>query len=203
MPFPKRVSAILFFFLAALLPRAIVAAAEVTVDARTAESELVEALEEELSPEEKLQILKTTASAPQVSAELVKLLQTHSPDLPDQTAIDLAAVIESAQKDPQTQELLQKFQGSGKEVFDEFVTDLKPEDIVSELVESLEALQKLDETFENPELAVQEMVQAGMMPESQAQQYLENPKLLEEDTRKMVYFSIVSLAAAGGYLQAA
>jgi hypothetical protein len=44
------------------------------------------------------------------------------------------------------------------------------------------------------------MLQDGMVPEKQIKYYMKNPRELEEDTRKGLYFSFASLAVAGGFL---
>lgn len=134
------------------------------------------------------------------SRALVQTLLQHKV-LSEQQAVDVATLIEGAHQDPETALLLRRMkEGSGEATFDDFAAEMSPLHIVQGLAQALEELQMLDYLFADPERAFREMEKDGMIPKNKVSEYKKNPALLEEDTRKHLYFSFVSLAAAGGYL---
>lgn len=90
--------------------------------------------------------------------------------------------------------------GSGEQVYKQFSKGMSEKDIVVGMVQTLEELKALEMLFRNPKRAVEEMNKEGMIPKKNLDTYLENPALLEDDTRKSLHFTFVSIAAAGGYL---
>jgi hypothetical protein len=61
-------------------------------------------------------------------------------------------------------------------------------------------MQMAEILFQDPVRAFIEMEKDGMIPADKIKMYKKNPELLIQDTRKSLYFTVVSLAAAGGYL---
>ena len=134
-------------------------------------------------------------------ALLAATLKSNHPTMHDQDAIDLAAILDKAKSDPETTWLLRKMkEGSGKEHFDEFNKDMTALDIVRSMQEAMNELKALDVLFRDPQRAVQEMIRDGLVPKDKISLYKKDPALLEDDFRKSLYFSLLSYAAAGGYL---
>lgn len=123
--------------------------------------------------------------------------------IPEQTAIDVAAVIQSASTDPETSLLLLRMkEKGGKDDFEVLRRDMSEDQIVSGLAEVVGEMKSLEFLFQklDPHSAYEEMLKDGLIPAGREKEYKKNPKLLEEDTRKSLYFTFVTLAAAGGYL---
>jgi hypothetical protein len=133
-------------------------------------------------------------------ALISRLLQSQV--LSEEQAVDIAALIESASKDPETALLLRRLkEGSGaKDAFGDFASDMSSMQIAQGLAQALEELEMLEILFKDPARAVREMEKEGMIANDRLSAYKKNPDLLEEDTRKHLYFTFVSIAAAGGYL---
>jgi hypothetical protein len=133
-------------------------------------------------------------------ALISRLLQSQV--LSEEQAVDIAVLIESAAKDPETALLLRRLkEGSGaKEAFGDFASDMSSLQIAQGLAQALEELEMLEILFKDPARAVREMEKEGMIANDRLSAYKKNPDLLEEDTRKHLYFTFVSIAAAGGYL---
>jgi hypothetical protein len=129
-----------------------------------------------------------------------RLLQSQA--LSEEQAVDIAALIEAAAKDPETALLLRRLkEGSGaKDAFGDFASDMSALQISQGLAQALEELEMLEILFTDPARAVREMEKEGMIAKDRLSAYKKNPDLLEEDTRKHLYFTFVSIAAAGGYL---
>jgi hypothetical protein len=128
-----------------------------------------------------------------------RLLQSKV--LSEKQAVDIGLLIESAQKDPETALLLLRLkEGSGEEAFGDFASDMSGLQIAQGLAQALEELQMLEILFKDPARALREMEKEGMIANGRLSEYKKNPLLLEEDTRKHLYFTFVSIAAAGGYL---
>jgi hypothetical protein len=72
--------------------------------------------------------------------------------------------------------------------------------IAQALGQALEELEMLEILFQDPARAVREMEKEGLIANDRLSAYKKNPDLLEEDTRTHLYFTFVSIAAAGGYL---
>jgi hypothetical protein len=73
-------------------------------------------------------------------------------------------------------------------------------EVMQGLKETLNELKMCDILFKDQKRALQEMEKEGMIPAKHLKAYQKNPELLEEDTRKGLYFRFVSLAVVGGYL---
>ena len=65
---------------------------------------------------------------------------------------------------------------------------------------TIDELKLCDVLFKDKQRALREMEKEGMIPAEHLKKYKKNPDLLEEDTRKGLYFRFVSLAVVGGYL---
>lgn len=138
---------------------------------------------------------------PELINRLIENSGADSFVISEEVATNIAAVITAAKSDPETSLLLLRMkQQSGKESFDAFRRGLTPDMIVSGLAEAVSEMQMAELLFEDPAKAFIEMEKEGMIPPDRIKMYRKNPEQLVEDTKKSLYFTVVSLAAAGGYL---
>eukprot|EP00980_Cylindrotheca_fusiformis_P030250 scaffold24611_cov166-Cylindrotheca_fusiformis.AAC.3 len=127
---------------------------------------------------------------------LAKELQSVAP-ISSEDAMNIAVLLDAAKSDPETAILLEKMPNDNLKKLKESSTAVE---IVQGLKQGLDELKAIEILFSNPEKAVAEMNNEGMIDKKRLDFYKKNPDALEDDTRKGVYFSFVSLAAAGGYL---
>jgi hypothetical protein len=127
---------------------------------------------------------------------LTRDLQSVAPISPED-AIHIAVLLDAAKSDPETAILLSQLPKDNLKSLKDSVT---PVEIVQGLKQSLDELKAIEILFSNPDRAVIEMDKEGLIDKKRLDFYKKNPDALAEDTRKLVYFSFVSLAAAGGYL---
>lgn len=127
---------------------------------------------------------------------LARDLQSVAPISPED-AIHIAVLLDAAKNDPETAILLSQMPKDNLKSLKDSATAVE---IVRGLKQSLDELKAIEILFSNPERAVAEMDREGMIDKKRLSFYKKNPDALAEDTRKGVYFSFVSLAAAGEYL---
>jgi hypothetical protein len=146
----------------------------------------------------------TNSQAPPDPELIHRLIENSGADsfvISEDVATNIATVITAAKSDPETSLLLLRMkQQGGKESFDAFRRGLTPDLIVSGLAEAVSEMQMAEILFQDPVRAFIEMEKDGMIPADKIKMYKKNPELLIQDTRKSLYFTVVSLAAAGGYL---
>lgn len=144
-----------------------------------------------------------------VDPELVlKLMQASGAfdgfgGIPEQTAIDVAAVIQKASIDPETSLLLLRMKK--EQDYNAFKNDdgmMTEDQIVSGLAEVIFEMNALETLYREygPDRAYEELLKEGMIPKNRIKEYKNNPSLLETDKLKSLYFTFITLAAAGGYL---
>mmetsp|Transcript_4907 Transcript_4907/g.9773 ORF Transcript_4907/g.9773 Transcript_4907/m.9773 type:complete len:178 (+) Transcript_4907:165-698(+) len=135
-------------------------------------------------------------------ALLAAKLKSDWDGLPEQDAVDIAAILQKAKLDPETTWLIKKMkEEDGSEVYRDFAADItSPQETVQALQVALRELKALEILFQDPERAFQELRKEGLIPPDKIKMYEKNKGLLEEDFRKQMYFMLVSYAAAGGYL---
>jgi len=154
--------------------------------------------------EAKLEVNGDTQEIPpeaQVSEEIVSKLMAANEALDQQTAVDITELIESVKKDRETVLLIRRMkEGTAEDAFKPFAEDMRSDQIVQGLAQALEELKMVDVLFKDPERALLEMEKDGMIAKDKLKDYKKDPALLEEDTRKSLYFMFVSLAVAGGYV---
>ena len=127
----------------------------------------------------------------------------------EQDAHDIAAIIQAAKEDSDTIELVTKLKHDMNDALNE-LRKLDQEEILGALKQSMEELKLLDYLFSEDMTTkkkggygrvLEEMVKDGMISDpSIIKKYKKNPDLLEQDTRKGVYFQFVSLAVVGGFM---
>jgi len=142
----------------------------------------------------------STATA--VNMDLVdRLIQNSGADafvLSESVAVDIAAVLQAAQLDPETSLLLLRLKQQG-------AADslrLEPDQIVAGLAEMVSEMEMLEVLFthKGPERAVPEMVKEGLVEADRVSEYQKDPQLLLDDSPPSLYLTFCSLAVAGGYL---
>lgn len=133
-------------------------------------------------------------------AEMAIRLQSVAP-IDIQDAVDIAAVLEAAKADPDTQAMIAKMkQGEEGKMLEQLSKEITPMEIVNGLKQSLDEMKALEALFADPERAVSAMAEEGLIEKKRLDFYKQNPQALEDDTRRSLYFGFVSMAAAGGYL---
>lgn len=119
--------------------------------------------------------------------------------LTEQDAIDIRGLIDAAGQDPETIKLVAALKDENSEDIAE-LRKLPEEDILNGLKEALDEMKVLDFLFKDPVKALEAMEAENLIPSEHLKKYKKEPGLLEEDTRKALYFRFVSLAVVGGYL---
>ena len=158
--------------------------------------------ENEIDPKGKVGFETATDTNKNARDAIAARLLSENKALTEQMAVDIAELISAAKRDPETALMLHRMkEGSGKEAFDALLaSDLSVTEIIQALSQTVDELKLLDILFKDPKRALREMEKDGMIPTDKLSKYRQDPSLLEDDTRKSMYFSFVSLAAAGGYL---
>lgn len=136
-----------------------------------------------------------------VDMDIVNKLMESEPSLTEKQAFDVAYLIDMIRQDPESMLLLTEIQfGTGKKGYEDYVGWMTPKDIAQRLAVAIEEVKILDKLFQDPAETFLAMEKEGMLDEFMIETYRKNPALLEEDTRKTVFYIFVTLGAAGGYL---
>jgi hypothetical protein len=131
---------------------------------------------------------------------LMEVANQETKILNEQDAIDLAAILEQAARDPETQEMISRMQTEEKETLAELKATATIQDVMMGLQQVLGELKMLEIVFEDKERALRLMQEEGMVDPQRVPEYQKNPALLEEDTRKGLYFTFITLAVTAGFL---
>lgn len=116
-----------------------------------------------------------------------------------QDAADMEELIKKAKSDPQTVEMIAKMRAEmGDEL--EALGKEPQQEILGGMKQALDEIKMLDYLFKDKERALREMEKDGLIEKKNLKKYKEDPSLLEEDTRRGLYFQFVSLAVAGGFM---
>ena len=78
---------------------------------------------------------------------------------------------------------------------------LSPPEILGGMKETLANLKLIEYLFKDPQRAVKEMEKEGMIEKAHLKKYRKDPSLLEQDTRRGLYFQFISLAVVGGFIE--
>ena len=128
------------------------------------------------------------------------LLSRGRGQLSVEDATNIAFLLESANNDRQTQDLVYKMRNDEKESIAALVAETSDEQLILHLRTALEEIKMLDTLFADPARVVKEMEKEGMIDPKRLKDYKNNPALLESDTRKSLYFSFLTLSVAAGFL---
>ncbi|KAL3805321.1 hypothetical protein HJC23_009028 [Cyclotella cryptica] len=120
--------------------------------------------------------------------------------LSDQDAADMEAIINEAKKDVETMAMITKMKSENKEHIAELQT-LSPAEILGGMKETLDNMKLIEYLFQDKQRAVREMEKEGMIDKAHIKKYRKDPDLLEQDTRRGLYFQFISLAVVGGFME--
>lgn len=120
--------------------------------------------------------------------------------LSEQDAIDMEAIINEAKKDLETMAMITKMKEGNMEGLAE-LKKLSPMMVLGGMKETLDNLKLIEYLFKDKEKAVREMEKEGMIDKAHIKKYRKDPALLEQDTRRGLYFQFVSLAVVGGFIE--
>ena len=133
-------------------------------------------------------------------AEMAIRLQSAAP-IDIQDAVDIAALLQAAQADPDTKAMIAKLKGDEGDTLEALAKEVTAMEIVHGLKHALDELKAIETLFANPERALVEMEKDGLIDKKKVDFYKKDPDVLADETRKGVYFGFVSMAVAGGYLE--
>jgi hypothetical protein len=117
-----------------------------------------------------------------------------------QDAVDIAQIVQTARSDPETMMLVDKMKREMPNELKELREAQSKDSIMLEMKQAMDELKMLDVLFKDPARAVEEMAKEGMIDKNHIKKYRKNPELLEDDTRKGMYFQFVSLAVIGEFI---
>ncbi|EJK69889.1 hypothetical protein THAOC_08814 [Thalassiosira oceanica] len=111
-----------------------------------------------------------------------------------------ASLIEEAQKDLETKALITKMkEDQGNELAE--LRKLDKMEIIGGLKQTFDHLKLIEYLFKDPARAVEEMDKEGMIDKKHLKKYRKDTALLEQDTRRGLYFQFISLAVVGGFIE--
>jgi hypothetical protein len=120
--------------------------------------------------------------------------------LSEKDAADMSAIIEEAMKDVETMAMITKLKQENSEHLDE-LRKLSPMEVLGGMKETLDNMKLIEYLFKDKEKAVREMEKEGMIDKAHIKKYRKDPDLLEQDTRRGLYFQFISLAVVGGFIE--
>jgi hypothetical protein len=120
--------------------------------------------------------------------------------LSEQDAADMGAIIDEAKKDIETMAMITKMKADNMEGLAE-LKKLSPTEVLGGMKETLDNLKLIEYLFKDKEKAVREMEKEGMIDKAHIKKYRKDPDLLEQDTRRGLYFQFISLAVVGGFIE--
>uniref|UniRef100_A0A7S0C412 Uncharacterized protein n=1 Tax=Proboscia inermis TaxID=420281 RepID=A0A7S0C412_9STRA len=119
--------------------------------------------------------------------------------LSEQDSSDIEGLIDAAKQDPETMAMVNRLKTDMSSELDALRKE-PMEQILGGMKETLDNLKLIEHLFKDKERAVEEMNKEGMIEKTHLDAYMKNPDLLEEDTRKGLWFNFVSLAVVGEFL---
>mmetsp|Transcript_21172 Transcript_21172/g.48862 ORF Transcript_21172/g.48862 Transcript_21172/m.48862 type:complete len:200 (-) Transcript_21172:77-676(-) len=173
---------------------------EVDVDGST--SELHEPSELEVSMYKKL-VEKTNQALTEVGDKYPDLEEDENGEkelLTEEEARNIALLLAKCREDTETQAMIQKMRVESKEEIQSVMDELDSVSLIMSIKYVWSQIKFLEVLFEDPKNGVEKMIEEGLVPEEHVELYRKDPKLLEEDTRKQLYVTFVTFAAAGGFL---
>lgn len=120
--------------------------------------------------------------------------------LSEKDAADMEAILNEAQKDVETMAMITKLKAENADHMME-LQKLSPAEILGGMKETLDNLKLIEYLFKDKEKAVKEMEKEGMIDKAHIKKYRKDPDLLEQDTRRGLYFQFISLAVVGGFIE--
>mmetsp|Transcript_11167 Transcript_11167/g.19082 ORF Transcript_11167/g.19082 Transcript_11167/m.19082 type:complete len:178 (+) Transcript_11167:141-674(+) len=120
--------------------------------------------------------------------------------LSEKDAADMSAIIEEAMKDVETMAMVTKLKKENSDHLSE-LRQLSPMEVLGGMKEVLDNMKLIEYLFQDKERAVKEMEKEGMIDKAHVKKYRKDPDLLEQDTRRGLYFQFISLAVVGGFIE--
>jgi len=120
--------------------------------------------------------------------------------LSEQDATNMSAIINEAKKDIETMSMITKMKQDNMEGLAE-LKKLSTMEVLGGMKETLDNLKLIEYLFKDPQKAVKEMEKEGMIDKAHIKKYRKDPALLEQDTRRGLYFQFISLAVVGGFIE--
>ena len=120
--------------------------------------------------------------------------------LAEQDALDITALIDAAVKDTDTIKYIAKVKNENA---DEIagLKEFSKIELLNEMKGALDEMKELDLIFKDPVKALEIMIAENLIPAGVImEKYKKEPKLLETDTKRALYFNFISMAVAAGYL---
>jgi Holliday junction resolvasome RuvABC ATP-dependent DNA helicase subunit len=112
----------------------------------------------------------------------------------------LEAVLKQMKSDPQTTELIKRMKSEEADTLGKMMGSISGPEKIANLRNTLNELKAVEVLFKDPVRALKLMIEDGMVPPDRLPEYKKNPRLLEEDTRKGLYFSLVTMSVSLGIL---
>mmetsp|Transcript_12953 Transcript_12953/g.27490 ORF Transcript_12953/g.27490 Transcript_12953/m.27490 type:complete len:179 (-) Transcript_12953:228-764(-) len=125
---------------------------------------------------------------------------SHQGFLSDQDAANMEAILQEAMKDVETMAMITKMKEENPQHTEE-LRKLPQIEIIGAMKETLDNMKLIEYLFKDKEKAVREMEREGMIEKAHIKKYRKNPELLEQDTRRGLYFQFISLAVVGGFME--
>jgi hypothetical protein len=120
--------------------------------------------------------------------------------LTHEDAAAMEAIILEAKRDVETMAMITKMKSENSQHLAE-LQKLPPSEILGGMKEALDNMKLIEYLFKDKQRAVREMEKEGMIEKAHVKKYRKDPDLLEQDTRRGLYFQFISLAVVGGYIE--
>ena len=126
--------------------------------------------------------------------------QESSGFLSEKDAADMSAIIDEAKKDLETMAMITRMKNENSDALSE-LHKLSTMEVLGGMKEALDNMKLIEYLFQDKERAVREMENEGMIDKAHIKKYRKDPDLLEQDTRRGLYFQFISLAVVGGFIE--
>lgn len=123
-------------------------------------------------------------------------LQLHELALSDEENEIVKHLLERVKNDEKTLALIKKMRSEQAHTLESMFGGMSGPEKVGNLKKMLFELQAVEVLFKDPVKAVKMMNEDGLIPPERLSEYERNPHLLEDDTRKGLYFSFVTVAVS-------
>ena len=120
--------------------------------------------------------------------------------LSEKDAADMSAIIEEARRDLETMAMITRMKEENGESLSE-LKKMTTTEVLGGMKQALDNMKLIEYLFEDKERAVREMEKEGMIDKAHIKKYRKDPELLEQDTRRGLYFQFISLAVVGGFIE--
>ena len=126
--------------------------------------------------------------------------QESSGFLSEKDAADMSAIIDEAKKDLETMAMITRMKNENSDALSE-LHKLSTMEVLGGMKEALDNMKLIEYLFQDKDRAVREMEKEGMIDKAHIKKYRRDPNLLEQDTRRGLYFQFISLAVVGGFIE--